>query len=73
MHVEISSTSKQKKFMNKKKRIFIEYLFRKIEIQNEQVEYRRIRKIRKIRRICSIVVEIHDFIDRNFRNKIDDF
>ena len=63
MHVEISSTSKQKKFMNKKKRIFIAYLFRKIEIQNKQIDFRRIRKIRKIQKICSIVVKIHDIID----------
>ena len=60
--------------MNKKeKRIFIAYLFRKIEIQNKQIDFRRIRKIRKIRKICSIVVKIHDIIDRNRRNKIDDF
>ena len=60
--------------MNRKKeRIFIAYLFRKIEIQNEQVDFRRIREVRRIRRICSIVVEIHDIIDRNRRNKIDDF
>ena len=60
--------------MNKKKeRIFIAYLFRKIEIQNEQIDFERIRKIRKIRKICSIVVEIYDIIDRNRRNKIDNF
>ena len=74
VHVEISSTSKQRKFMNKKKkRILIAYLFRKIEIQNRQVDFRRIRKIRKIRKICSIVVKIHDIIDRSRQNKIDDF